>query len=94
MLSLRLPPALDGAITQIAKQLGLSRSAWLRQLIENGIAAQALPDPYLRYQQVMTGIAAPTDLSEGHRARDHSQEIKARLKAKRTTSAPITVVAP
>jgi predicted DNA-binding protein len=84
MLSLRLAPEHDLAVTSIAKRLGLSRSAWLRQLIEQGIAQNSAPDAYARYLEVMRGVdvkeSATHTAAAGHRARDHSQLIKTKLR--------------
>jgi flagellar basal body rod protein FlgB len=81
MLSLRLPHEQDQAITAIAQRLGLSRSVWLRQIIAQGIANQATPDPHARYLELMAGVGTDEHSTDGiaHRARNHSHMLKAKL---------------
>lgn len=87
MLSLRLPPQQDLLITQIAKRLGMSRSAWLRQLIDQGIASQSAADPHALYLQAVAPVQDSAGSGHGTLGRHHSAELKAKLRKKHQMNA-------
>ena len=86
MLSLRLPLAHESLVNQAATRAGLSRSAWLRGLIDAALAAQSRPDPHALHQQLMAAVGPGCGSGAGNLGRDHSQVLKNKLKSRANKS--------
>jgi hypothetical protein len=88
MLSLRISPEQTRAIDEISARQNLSRSEWLRQLIDRTVSEQT-QSPHDYYLELMRDIdmsKIPTrDAQWGTRAADHSQVLKHKLRQKMAT---------
>jgi hypothetical protein len=94
MLSLRLSPEQTRAIDEISARQNLSRSEWLRQLIDRTVSEQA-QSPHDHYLELMRDLDIPDSAyakaygSDG--ARNHSKELSRAFGAKAwATKAEIT----
>jgi hypothetical protein len=83
MVSLRLSEAQAQGVNEAAQRSGLSRSEWLRQLIERELKAQTpRVDPHQEYLRIMAKYPPlPPGTPPTHGARDHSKLIKEKLRA-------------
>lgn len=85
MVSLRLSEAQQPGLAEAARRSGLSRSEWLRQLIERELSGRRTrPDPHEVYLKPMPPDAlAPYAGPRTDNAASHSRVLKARLRAGR-----------
>jgi hypothetical protein len=85
MLSLRISPEQTRAIDEISARQNLSRSEWLRQLIDRTVSEQSM-SPHDHYMELMRDLDIPDAAyanaygSDG--ARNHSQELSKAFGAK------------
>jgi hypothetical protein len=56
MISLRLPPETESRLSAIALREQVSRSEWIRRLIERQLDAQTTMDPHLQYLQLTAAL--------------------------------------
>jgi len=86
MLSLRLPDEQLVRINALSRAQGLTRSQWLRQLVEKALAAaDARPDPHRYYLEIMAGLEAEgavLDSGKSDLGLAHSVRLKEKLRAK------------
>lgn len=86
MLSLRLPEDQLARINALSRAQGLTRSQWLRRVVENAIAANdARSDPCQRYNEIMARAEERGALMGSgmiDRGRNHSVYVKEKLRAK------------
>jgi hypothetical protein len=83
MVSLRLPESLQQGVADAAQRSGLSRSEWLRQVIERELLADRRHnDPHELYLRLMAKHPAPPPgAPKTNDAADHSRVLKAKLRA-------------
>jgi Ribbon-helix-helix protein, copG family len=83
MVSLRLSEEQHQGVTEAAQRSGLSRSEWLRQLIERELGSgQRHMHPHELYLKLMPPQALePYDGPRTNNAEDHSRVLKAKLRA-------------
>jgi predicted DNA-binding protein len=83
MVSLRLTPEQEQRIRALAADTGLTRSEWLRRLIEREIGrVDRAIDAHQRYAALMQGLEGSGGRGR-KRARGHSEWLKSRLHAQR-----------
>jgi hypothetical protein len=56
MISLRLPPETESRLSALALREQVSRSEWIRRLIERQLDAQTTMDPHLQYLQLTAAL--------------------------------------
>lgn len=83
MLSLRLSSEQEMRLTAIAARQGITRSEWLRNVIELQIAAaEAKVDSHAIYLELMAPLAAAPGSGRAQAARQHSKVLKQKLHAR------------
>ncbi len=58
MISLRLPPDTESLVSQLALRESISRSEWIRRLIDRQVEEQAVLDPHAQYLKLMEQMPA------------------------------------
>lgn len=82
MLSLRLSSEQEKRLTALASRHGMTRSEWLRNAIEQQIAADdAVVDSHAIYLQVTASLAGMPGSGRTDGARQHSKVLKQKLNA-------------
>ena len=84
MLSLRLSAEQEERLTAIASRHGMTRSQWLRNAIEQQIAAaDAVIDSHAVYLDLTAALSGTLGSGRSDGARQHSQVLKQKLHASR-----------
>ncbi len=58
MISLRLPPDTESLVSQLALRESISRSEWIRRLIDRQVEQQAVLDPHAQYLKLTAQLPA------------------------------------
>lgn len=56
MISLRLPQDTESLVSQMAARAQLSRSEWIRRLIDKQLESESLADPHAQYLQLTAAL--------------------------------------
>jgi metal-responsive CopG/Arc/MetJ family transcriptional regulator len=78
MISLRLPAETESRLSALALREQVSRSEWIRRLIERQLQAQASLDPHSQYVALMSAIPPVQKAAKAaqSRASQHSTTLR------------------
>jgi predicted DNA-binding protein len=80
MVSLRLSAEQAKRLTALASRHGMTRSEWLRNAVEQQMAAaEAAIDSHALYLSVTAALPGMPGSGRGHDAREHSKVLKQQL---------------
>jgi Ribbon-helix-helix protein, copG family len=78
MISLRLPPETESRLSALALREHVSRSEWIRRLIERQLDTQTMLDPHAQYLQLTAALPpVPKNAKRSHlSAAQHSTVLR------------------
>lgn len=83
MISLRLPPETESRLSALAMREHVSRSEWIRRLIERQLEAQTALDPHAQYLKVTADLSTVPAAKKRIGAAQHSQALRGNNKLDR-----------
>lgn len=83
MISLRLPPETELRLSALASREQVSRSEWIRRLIDRQIEAQSALDPHAQYLKLTSDLPAASQAAKRLGAAQHSTALRGNLKLDR-----------
>ncbi|TAG27344.1 MAG: ribbon-helix-helix protein, CopG family [Burkholderiales bacterium] len=83
MISLRLPPETESRLSALALREHVSRSEWIRRLIDRQLEAQTALDPHAQYLKLTSDLPAASNAAKSKNAAQHSQALRGNPKLDR-----------
>lgn len=83
MISLRLPPETEIRLSSLALRERISRSEWIRRLIDRQLETQEGLDPHAQYLKLISNLPVASKVTKRAGAVQHSQSLRGNPKLDR-----------